>query len=193
MSCPRCPVHDVLSKTACPDSSVLSRLSCLNYALVPAALPRPHGPPPDTTLMSWQSCHLSPFQAHLSRLPACMSQLSSLNRRSYSIPVVLSLLSCPCCHILAVLPLFPILAVLSCVSFRLSCPGWFFPAVLLNLSYASCPAQLSCPGCIVTAALSQLSCSSCSAHTSLSTALLMPLSCPGSPVFIVLSRLTHPG
>jgi hypothetical protein len=135
MSCPRCPVQDVLSKTSCPDSSVLSRLSCLNYALVPVALPRPHGPLPDTTLMSWQSCHLSPFQAHLSRLPACLSQLSSLNRRSYSIPVILSLLSCPCCHILAVLPLFPILAVLSCVSFRLSCPG--FP-VLAGFSRLSC-------------------------------------------------------
>jgi hypothetical protein len=43
-SSPSCLVLDILSKTSCPDHSVLSHLSCPSCPSVPAALPRPHLP-----------------------------------------------------------------------------------------------------------------------------------------------------
>ncbi len=95
-------------------------------------------------------------------------------------------------------PGFPVLAVLS----WLSCPGCPVPAVLSRLTCPSCPIPAVLPGCPVPAVPANLSCcpvpaalfySSCLAQTSLSTVLLMLLSCPGSPVLSVLSRLIHPG
>jgi hypothetical protein len=44
LSCHSSPVPDVLSKTSCPDLSVLSRLSFPSCSPVPAALPGPHWP-----------------------------------------------------------------------------------------------------------------------------------------------------
>jgi hypothetical protein len=92
---PSCPVPDVLSKTSCPDSSVLSWLSCPSCPPAPAAPPRPHWP-----LLSWHHCHVlavlwslsypgSPVQA------ICRADLSRLSCPSCPFPDVLSQLSCP--------------------------------------------------------------------------------------------------
>jgi hypothetical protein len=76
MSRSRCPVLTCLSCPGCPVPSVLFQL------------PSPSNPvhsSPGTTVMSWQSCHPYPFQAHLFRLtfPDC------------PVLTVLSWLSCP--------------------------------------------------------------------------------------------------
>ncbi len=185
MSCPGSPVISVITRLTCLAAcrANLSRLSCPDCPVldVLSQLACPSGPVPDVLfqLALWS------IQVTLSYLDV-LSKISSLKCRGCSIPVVLSSLSCPCCHILAVLPLLAILTVLSrpsfwlsCPSFSvwLSCPGCLVPAVLSRLSCPGglvpavlsklfCPAALSQPshpGCSVPAALSQQSCSCCSA------------------------------
>ncbi len=79
---PTCPVRRVsavLSQIFCPRGSFMNRLSCPSCP-IPAVLFQLPCPGrlvhcfPDATVMSWQSCHLCPFQAQVSRLtcqPTC--------------------------------------------------------------------------------------------------------------------------
>jgi hypothetical protein len=107
---PTCLVRlslDVRSKMSYPDPSFLSRLSYPSCS-IPAALPRQPCPgnlvhsSPDATVLSWQSCHLCPFQAHLSRLPFrttypdCPDQTVCPDCR---VPALRSEWSCPRCPI----------------------------------------------------------------------------------------------
>ncbi len=104
------------------------------------------------------------------------------------------------CHVLLSCPLCPVQDTYS---------GRLVQSNLPRRSCLSCPvldvlSKMSCPNpfCHVSAAMSQphLSRASfpvqavlfrCPAHATLSTTLLMPLSCPGNPVVSVLSRITY--
>jgi hypothetical protein len=195
LSCPGCPVPAILFKLACPGHLVQFST--------------------DAPVMSWQSCHLCPFQAHLSKadlldqpVETVLFQWSCPRCPFSNTTVVLSRLSCLSCPVLAdmfwpsILPMFPILAVLyhlSSLAFLslLRCPGFPFLAVLSWLSCPGCPvlavlSWLSCPGSPVPAVLSPLSCTNCSAQRPLSTALLMLLPYPDSLVLSVLSSLSFP-
>ncbi len=143
---------------------------------------------------AWQSCHLCPFQAHLSRLP--------LGPTCWDCPVpnVLSRMSCPSC---------PVQVVLSKMS-RPGCPlstGTVVPSWLPYLSWMSCPRYLLStavdvlPGCLVLVVLSLLPYSDHSASVSypgctipsVFLTFLSQFSCPRFPVLAVLSRLSCPG
>ncbi len=111
LSCPGNPVLSVMSRLAHPGRPV--RLTCPHWPVFQFQLPCPghigHCSP-DTTVISWQSCHPRPFHAHLSRLPvvpayhdcpvldvlsqlSCsmvLSQMSYLNCHGCSIRVALS-------------------------------------------------------------------------------------------------------
>jgi hypothetical protein len=101
---------------------------------------------------SWLSCHGFPVLAVLPRpfCPGCLSatvqsQLfcSSTNLSCSPVPPVLSLLSCPSCSVLSVLPRMTYQANLS----KLTCTG--------------CPVLLSHFRCPVLTVLSWLSCHGC--------------------------------
>ncbi len=174
---------------SCPGCPVLTHLSCPG-CIVPAAWPGylVHCSP-DATVMSWQSCHLFPSQADLSRL-TCWADLLKLSCPGFPVPVVLSKWSCPRCPrstSIVVSSTFPILALLSMLSCfghsaSVAYPGCTIPtvssdfsvplllsdipalAVLSWLSFPWCPA----PAVLLPAVLSQLSCSSCPVPTVLS-------------------------
>jgi hypothetical protein len=132
LSCPNCPVPDVLSKMSCPGcpflAALLFLLPCLGHIGYCF---------PDTIVMSWQSFHLCPFQARLSRLPVgppC---------RDCTIPTVLSLISCPTC---------PVRVVLS----QMSCPRCHLLDVLSQLAWLFYPSYPVLAGCPVPDVLPQL-------------------------------------
>ncbi len=162
-SCPRWPFQVDLSDW--PVQTELSRLSCLSF--------------PVMAILIRLSCFSCPVPAVLScHVPALLTHLQSC-RLPCPVPDALFQLSCPCCHVLAILsparptcpllsyPVYPASAVLS----------W----LLLVLSW------LSCPGCLVSAVLSLMS---CSGHPLLS--FLSRLTCSDWPVPAVLPILYRP-
>ncbi len=188
LSCPKCPFPAVLSEWSCPRchaTDVLSQLAQLFHPGCPILAGCP--------------------------VQDIFSQLLWLYHPGYLVLVVLSLLpysghSChsasvsyPGCTIpsvfLTFLSQFSVPAFLS----WLSCPGCLVLAVLSKLPYTSCPACLSCPRHPIQTVLPLLSSPSCPVLAAqprhpLSTALLMSLSCPGSPILCPVqahsSRLT---
>jgi hypothetical protein len=119
------------------------------------------------------------------------------------IPVVLSQLSGPCCHVLVILPLFPILVQSSRLTFqaylpRLTCPDCPVRVVLSQMSYPSCPALIVPSPCLVLAFLTLLSCywQSVSYPGTIPDRLLCPipafLSQVSYPDYLVPAVLYHP-
>jgi hypothetical protein len=98
-----------------------------------------------------------------------------------------------CDHVRQIMLIYVLLAinVLSCVSCPVYLSGRLVHCNLSRLSCPSCsvPDVLSKMSCSDPSVLYQLSCSSCPAQATLPIALLMPLSCPGSPVISVHSSL----
>jgi hypothetical protein len=148
LSCPGCPVQ-VTYRPTCPvrpvsvvpsqlpgsRCPVLTRLSCLVcpvLAVVLFQLPCPGHIGhcfPDIPVMSWQSCHLRSFQAHLFRhrlgrpVKTVRSQLSF---PGCLVPAVLSNWSCPRCPLstgIAVPSWLPRLSWISCPRYPLNCRG----------------------------------------------------------------------
>jgi hypothetical protein len=155
--------------------------------------------------MSWQSCHLCPFQAHLSSLPlgpTCETVLSKMSFPGCPVPAVLSDWSCPRCHIPNVLsqlaqlfhPGRPIVAGCPVPDIFFQRCGCTIPVVL---SYCPVLAAIFWPFCLcflswlyypvslsnfpVPVLLSLLSCSGCPVP-----AVLSWLSCPSCPIPAVL-------
>ncbi len=169
-TCPVRPVPAVRSQMSCPDP----RLVCPDSRLVfpvPAILFKLACPghlvqfSTDATVMSWQSCHLCPFQAHLSKADLLDQPVETV-LFEWSCPGFLSQtpqLFFPGCPVLAVLSL------LTCSGrpFYLCFLSW--PYYLICLLWLSCPCYvvpafhfwLSCPGCPVLAVLSRQSCPYC--------------------------------
>jgi hypothetical protein len=144
--------------------SDLFRLSCSNLSRLSCQDDQPGWPPR-------LSCPECPVPAFLFKwfCPRCPKYM----------PTVLPRLFSPGCSVLAVLSLL-------LFSASVSYPGCTIPSVFSGFSS---------PNSTVPAFLSWLFCPDpgCAVPAVLSTVLLMPLSCSGSPVLPVLSRLTHPG
>jgi hypothetical protein len=109
LSCPSCPVPDVLSKTSCPDSSVLSGCPVLAVFLFQL----PCQATLATALLTPLSCPGCPVISVISRLtcPGCLSGWpvetvqSRMSFLGCPVLAVLSKWSCPRCHVPNVLSL----------------------------------------------------------------------------------------
>jgi hypothetical protein len=186
MSCPGCPVPDVLSRMSCPRCSV--RLSCPGCP-VPAILSR-------------LSCPGYLVPAILSRL-SCPGYPVRLSCPSCPIPAVLSRLSCPsspvavaavlsCCHDLTALSTLDLSGRLVWTDLsRLFYPSFSVPDVQSRLVLSYCPPWSSCPSSPILVVLSSLSCSGRPVLSVLSWLYYPDFFC-GCPVSAVLSKFSYP-
>jgi hypothetical protein len=191
MSCPRCPNLTRLSCPGCPVPAVLFQVPCPGH-LVHCT--------PDTTIMSWQPCHLCPFQVHLFRL-TCWAELLRMSCPDCFVPIVHSRMSGSGCLVQVTLSQRSSLSCHSCsipdfLSYSSSpvLAVMFWPFCLFFLSWLYCPVFL--PDFPVTILLSRLSCLSCPVlvvlYGCLVPAILSNLSYTSCPVPAIPSRLSRP-